>query len=204
MATASFLGLPPEVRLSIYGLVFAGREVALLGEQAEVRHSSCQILQTCHQINQEADPILHQSTLYIFGSPGSLTYMAQRNPDALFYHLRYVKLDIWLPSHRHIDYRGFCHLTISQWGTALRLLYSRPGRRLKHLLVVCRGPNYANNVPPLAPRQINPWAFQYSSIKTALNTKVRAENIEFSHDDKKRDLLMTGRFPEFVADIWHL
>lgn len=127
MATALFLGLPAEVRLSIYKWIFLGREVALIDERVKVRNSNCHILQVCKKVNQEAEPILHRTTLYIFGSPDALTRMANRLPVAFFYHISYVKLDIWLPSHGHIDYRGFCHLTLSQWGTALQLLYPRRG-----------------------------------------------------------------------------
>jgi len=204
MATASFLGLPAEVRLSIYEFIFVGREVALIDQKAVVRRSNCQILRTCQQINREADPILHRTSLYIFGSPDSLTEMANRNPSAFFYHLRYVKLDIWLPSHGHIDYRGFCHLTISQWGTALRLLYLRPGRTLKYLTVVCRGAAYANGIPPTMRKYIEPWTFQYSGIKNAIVRMVKAETVDFSDDIMKRDSISAARSAEYLGNVWHI
>ncbi|KAI9881258.1 MAG: hypothetical protein M1830_005544 [Pleopsidium flavum] len=199
MATASFLGLPAEVRLLIYELIFVDREVALIDDRAVVRHSNDQILRTCHQINREADPILHRTSLYIFGSPDSLIKMANRNPSAFFYHLRYVKLDLWSSSHGNIDYRGFCHLNLSQWGTALGLLYLRPGRQLKHLMVVCKGPAYAKGVPPAMRNYIEPWTIQYSGIKNTIIGMVKAERMDFSDDIKQRDSISTSRSAEYLA-----
>ncbi|MCJ1368177.1 hypothetical protein MMC16_007318 [Acarospora aff. strigata] len=204
MATASFLGLPPEVRLFIYELIFSGREVALIDEEVHVRHNNCHILQVCRQTNREAEPIIHRTTLYIFGSPDALTKMANQKPLAFFFHLRRVKLDIWLPSHGHLDYRGFCHLTLSQWGTALRLLYLRRGRRLKHLTVVCRGPTYGNH-PPYQEKYIHPWSFRYSSLKGAIVEMVKAEKVEFSGVGTRRDSFFTELSDHgFVAKVWHL
>lgn len=204
MATASFLGLPTEVRILIYKSIFRGREVALIDELVKVRHSDCQILQVCKKINQEAEPILHRTTLYIFGSPESITRMANRLPLAFFYHLRHVKLDIWLPSHGHIDYRGFCYLSLSQWGTALRLLYRRRDRTLKRLIVVLRGPTYANDVPPLQRRCIDPWRFEYVGVRDAIVNSIRAEQVEITDDFRRMDMISRARSYQFFARVWHV
>ena len=176
----------------------------MVDEQTKVRNSNCQILQVCRKINQEAEAILHRTTLYIFGSPDAITRMANRLPFAFFYHLRHVKLDIWLPSHGHIDYRGFCHLTLSQWGTALRLLYRRRGRALKRLVVILRGPTYADNIPPFQRRCIDPWQFDYTSIRDAVVKLIRAKRVEISDDIVKLDSLSRGRPCQFFARVWHV
>jgi len=205
MATPSFLGLPTELRILIYRSIFLGREVVLTGAQVILRHNKCQILQVSKKIGQEAEPILHRMTLYIFTSPDALTKMAHRLPLAFFYYLSHVKLDIWLPSHGHIDYRGFCHLTLSQWGTVLRLLYLRRGRTLKELIVVMSGPTYPpDDFLPFQPGYIDPWRFEYSGIRDAIIKSIRAEHVVITNDTRRMDSsLMGGGHPFFAARVWH-
>lgn len=195
MVTPSFLGLPTELRILIDKSIFLGREVKVIltGTQVILRHSKCQILQVSKKIGQEAEPILHRMTLYIFTSPDALTKMAHRLPLAFFYYLSHVKLDIWFPSHQHINYSGFYHLTLCQGATTLRLLYLRRGRTLKELIVVMSGPTYpADDFLPFQPRRIHPWRFEYDAIRDAIKESIRAEHAVITDDITRMDSSLMG------------